>query len=218
MSEDVARAVGSGNGVVTINGKPCKLRPLTLKELGEVERQCLIDYQDSYVETFARTASKFFTPEERKQLIMEKAEEAARWDISNLPLKFAHAPASVKYTPELQKSLSEKYGEIIDIFKDNPQKLEVVVQRLAATELDAGALSYGEYERLTGTKPVNQKIGYANWWFTATSAGRIATMVACFDGQVTREEILAELSKDPGKIVEACREIEEMTRPAVGNT
>jgi hypothetical protein len=186
--------------------------------LTEIERACLQQYQDSYVDTFARLATRHIPAAERTKLIMERAEEAARWDIKSLPLKYAHPPENVKVTPALTQRLRSKYGAIMDDFKDfGEEKLNGVIRKLAATELDSGAMSLEDYTALTGEQAKSYAIGYVNWWLTGTSEGRIAMLCACLP-ELTRDEILVEVVNNPGKIVDACRQIEDLTRPAVGNT
>lgn len=217
MSEDVARAVGSGgtDDDLIIAGKKCTPRPLSLKELGEIERECLKKYRRSYVETFSDNCD-FLSPPERDKLLQAKIEEAARWDISDLPIRESHSPESISISDGLVRWVIEKFPPVGKLSK---KKQTQVVRRIAATSLSNGALTSDVYKELTGVDSQPVRIGYANWWMTATYEGQIEVLFACFKhAGVTRDEICAALNTNPDKLTDAAHEIERLTVPDLGNT
>lgn len=217
MSEDTARAVGS-NGTddgIIINGKRCTVRALTLKELGEIERECLKRYKRTYLETFAENADLL---PNAQQLIEKKLEEAAKWDVRDLPLRRVHDVSKVKVTDKLLGWVKSNYEGILEEDQTETYRKRLV-QRVTTTALDNGTLSAERYESLTGSLPASTQAGYVNWWITATFDGQIEMIYTCFKhNDVTRDELCAELSKNPGLMIDASREIEHLTAPQVGNS
>ena len=88
MSEDVARALGAGGDITTIAGKECKVRPLSIRELTEVERECLKVYKRTFLETFHDNLD-LLPDDEAAGLMSRKLEEASAWDVGDLPSKKA---------------------------------------------------------------------------------------------------------------------------------
>lgn len=212
MADDVARAVGAGsNTSLVINGKTCKIRPLTIKELAEVERDCLKKYRRSYLSTYAENIE--FLPENVQSDLMEKKmEEAARWDVSDLPTKPSHDPGKVKMTPELRKHLEEDL-DLIDSEAD-----EAKAKRLGSIALDQGLLSDVDYQKLTGEKPKLTPINYAQWWISSSFEGRIALITACLSPcGVSEDEIIESMREDPAAALRIASDIEALSTPKVGN-
>lgn len=219
--EDVARALGAGStDTILINGKECSVRPLTVKELTEVERDCLKRYKRSYIETYSENAD-LLGEEEGKQLVREKIDEAAKWDVSSLPPKYACDDSKIQVTDILKSWLKENIG-----FSEKDQNgaeipkqaIEKRLKRLAAYAIDADMLSVDDFKKFTGESPVRQKVGYVNWWITGTFDGML-TMVwmAVRQGGVTKEEVATELGKNPSLLTYFAREIERLSAPDVGN-
>jgi len=219
MSDDVARAVGAGsNESVVIDGVVCSVRPLNLRELGELERECLKRYKRAYLETYAENLD--LLPEVSKQeLLAGKLEEVARWDVKDLPLKKVFEATKVPLTDAAAKWAVAQYGA--DALGNSSSD---VVRRqrlgnLVVTALEDGSLSLEQYRAITGRDARGVSVGYVNWWITATFDGQIEMVYSCFrHNGITRDALCAELSRNPAVLVQITREIESLTAPTVGNT
>lgn len=218
MAEDVARAVGASAGTITIAGKTCQIRPLTVRELTELERECLKQYKRQRLEEFA----EMLLPEEdRESAIRAKRDELLRLDTGDLPVKWAHDPAKITVTEQLTAWLDKTVGlartdgngEAL-----SESALQRQIARMAAAALDGHAMTWAEYESLTGSAPIRMQVGYVNWWITGTYDGLITLLwISCRDAGVTRDEVAQEFRLNRSAIVEASYEIDRVTAPAVGN-
>ena len=208
MPEDTARALGaSGMTTVEIAGKQCQVRPLGIKELTEVERDCIERYRRSYLKTFADNTDLL----SNNFSIVEEFQKAAKWDIDDLPAKTAYDPASLKITKGLKKWLNEK--DLVEGKVTNNQ-----LKTLTATCLDKEMLSVKEYIELTQSNPISVNIPYVNWWITGSFEGMITFIWTCFkDNGVTRDEVAVELGNNPLLASELSREIEQLSVPTAGN-
>lgn len=213
MADDVSRAVGAGSETIVINGKTCKVRPLTIKELGEIERECLSQYKRSFIQTFSDNLD--LLPEnERPGLIAAKLNEAALFDLKSLPPRFAYDPKKVVVTEKLKQwillNMDGYFGD-----KDHTDQMYRVVTSAA---LDGGFLTETEYKDLTGELPKRTRLPYASWWTTGTTEGRLALVCKSFEGSgLTKDEISTELTQNPGRLLNLARTVEELTVPDVGN-
>ena len=216
MAEDVARAVGASSpNTVMIVGKECQPRPLTIKELTELERDCLKQYKREYLATF--TDNSDLMPEElRTVLLREKFDEAGRWDLTDLPNRWAYDAASIVLNEKVVGWMVDEYGETV---KEFPEKTKELTQRRIITSaLDEGRLSVEEYEALAGTKPKRGKVGYVEWWITGTFEGMISTIWKCFQGQgVTKDDVARDLGRNKAMMASLSREIESLSAPNPGN-
>lgn len=213
MSDDVARAVGaSGATTINIAGKECTVRPMSIRELTEVQRECVKRYKREYLETFSNNVD-LLPKSERTKFIIEKHEEAAKWDIDDLPHKYAYDISGIEMNRALRKLLTDLFG--ID---DKTSKNVVRMKQLCVSALDQGMLSSNQYRKLVGNPPVRVRVPYVNWWITGCYEGMITFVWVCFrhDG-VTWEDVADELGKNPQMLAELTREIEHLTAPAVGN-
>lgn len=209
MPEDMARALGAdGATTVIIADKQCTVRALGLGELTQVERICIRQYKRSYLQTYAENADLL---ENGQQILSEKMDQAAKWDIDDLPSKYAHDPKRIKLAKGLKKWL-------VSEFELNGETKDDQLQRLCATALDQEALSYQHYRKLTGERPMRVKVPYANWWITGSFDGMITFIWICFKHNgVTKEQVEEELGRNPLILSELAREIEELSVPAVEN-
>lgn len=221
MSEDVARAVGAEDPEdILINGKPCRIRALSIKELTEVERDCLKQYKRQYLETFSENAD--LLPEsDRIAIIKQEMERAARWDVADLPLRYAYDPDSLKINSKLADWARTKldFRETDVDEKPLPQLVyEIRLKRVLSTALDSGAIKPEEYTEMAGKEPRKLKISYVNWWITASPEGMIAMIYASVKDQgISKKELVGELSKNPTLMVNLSREIEHLSAPKAGN-
>ena len=218
MSEDVARAVGARiPEPVTIAGKEVLVRPLSLKELTEAQRAGLKDYKRSYLETYKENLD--LLPEsEQSSLMREKLEEVARWDLQDLPAKLVYDVKRVKINPAIEKWVKENYPEYEVDPKASKEKQEAHLKAVVTTALDSEVLADELYENLTGESPKKHKVGYVNWWITATFEGMLTMLwLSIRDSGLTKDQIAGELSKNPGLLAQLSREIESLSAPATSN-
>lgn len=221
MSEDVARAVSS-NGVTTtiIAGKECTVRPLSLKELGELERQCLKQFKRTYLETYAENAD--LLPESmRAGVVQAKIDETAKWDVKDLPLKLVYDPTKIRINDKVGVWAKEEYPGMVIDDKDDPEgnKKTQLIQRLVAAALDGGNLEEEEYREMTGFMPNRQKTGYVNWWITGSFDGMLEMIYIAFKHNgVTRDDVSTAVGINQSLMVNLSREIEHLTAPQSGNT
>ena len=223
MSDDVARAVGAGGKTITIAGKKCKLRPLSLIELAELERDCLEQYQDKYLSTFYRNQKLLNNNGESNgnDLLFQKMEEVARWDVTDLPPRFVYDPDKLFVNSKLQLWLKNKIGfstKGTDGVKLTEVELDKRLRMLTAGVLEQNLLTEEEYKTITAKSPEKMKTGHVGWWTTGSVEGRISMLYICFkDSELSREEIAREIGRDSEMFMEAVREIENMSVPAAGN-
>ena len=218
MAEDVARAIGAGGKTVVIAGKECQIRPLSLLELTELERECLRTYKKDYLETFKDNAD--LLGDDAPQFLRDKLEEVARWDVTNLPMKYVYDPSKLAASTKLKLWLKKNtdFNEKPSGEKLEPQLVDRIMQRMAATCLDNGTLSEDKYQQLTGKETEKTRVGYVNWWITGAMDGMITMIWICFRSYgVTKEEVAREFTKLSDVLVDMARDIEHLTAPEVGN-
>jgi hypothetical protein len=215
MSEDVARAVGAGGPEpLIIDGIECKARPLSIRELAEVERDCLSRYRKSYLSTFSENLEML--GEAGPNLLQQKMEEAAKWDIGDLPSKWAHDTSTMPITTKLVDWLKGSFSfSEAGIAKE---KIETLIRQMVATALDSGVLSAARYKELVGHEVEKAKVGYVNWWVTGTYDGMISMVwMSVRDNGVSRDAVAKAIGTNPHLFIHASREIEKLTAPSVGN-
>jgi hypothetical protein len=211
MSEDVARAVGAGsvNGF-QIAGKNVKLKPLAIRDLAELQRDCLKRYRRSYLEAFSDNIDIL-----GEDLLIRKAEESAKWDVDDLPKKIVYGTDAVPVTDELKQWMVDNIPGLEEGLEERPK---LVILRILSGALDSEAITEEEVEKLTGKRPKKLKTGYVNWWITGSPDGMVSMLYLCAkDSGVTRKEVEAEFTSDQGKLMELTRELEHITTPEVGN-
>ena len=87
---DLARAVGAGSSI-EIDGKTYILSPLTLKDWGQIDRECLETYRKNYIKTYKDNLSEI-PVELQTTLIRETIEKAARMTTADLPKQNVNVP------------------------------------------------------------------------------------------------------------------------------
>ena len=218
MSEDVARAVGARETMtVSIAGKECQVRPLVIRELAEVQRECLKMYKRQWLETY-RDNQDLLDDDERAGLMSRKIDEASQWDIGDLPSKTAFDSTSLKLTKRVKQWIDAN----VEGFKDPKEKAESNgktdqrYRNAVVTMLDSGELEESEYKKMSGRAARKGEVGYVNWWITGDFDGMITMIWVVFKSyDVTKEQVAKELSF--AKLAEVSRAIENLTVPAVGN-
>jgi len=201
MSEDIARAVGAKSPTeVKIAGKICKVKPLGLRELTEVQMECLEWYKRQYIKTFVDSADMFPDGMEEAR---KAREEAAKWDIDDLPKKHVYDSKTIVVTDKLRKWVVEEFDlektKAVDEDKIKQtaaaaldlEKTKSVdddkIKQTAAAALDRKSLSVEKYKELTGSKARSVPIAYDNWWMTGCMDGMVSFIHKCFEGTVTRQ-------------------------------
>jgi len=207
----MARAVAASSPLtVMIGGVQCSARPLSLRELTEVERDCLERYRRGYLKTFADNID--LVPEAlREPMMQEKFEQAARWDVDDLPVKFAFDSSKVVLTNKLKAFIGKEFG----LGKDTD---DTRYKRMTSLALDQGALSEVKYEELTD-KPIEKaKVSYVSWWITGAMDGMITFVWMAFKHHgVTRDQVSNAMAENPALLTEVANEIERLSAPKLGN-
>lgn len=224
MADDTARALGAGSKPIKIAGKEVRPRPLSVKELSQVERECLNYYKRQYLETFSQNLDLLKQADPNLnplQFMEEKMTEAARWDLDDLPLRYAYDPDKLIVNDELKEWAKTKLDFKTKDDANNALPEAVVTARLKrviAAALDSEMLSQKLYEKTTNHEPKKLKIPYSSWWVTGSTEGMIAFVHTCFmDQGITRDDLLKEMSKNPALIMQVSREIEALSAPNPGN-
>lgn len=209
MSEDVARAVGAGGTTVKIAGKECTVRPLGIRELAEVQRDCVSRYKRQYLQSFSENLD--LLPEAvREREMDQKIDMVSRWDIDDLPAKYVHDSRRIKLTAELRDWVCENVAE------DSRNTDDDQMKRMVAVSLDQSMLSPDDYKRLSGgSLPPKLKVPYVNWWITGCFDGMVTFVWVCFrrDG-ITRDQVVEELGENINKLLEVTHEIERLSTPS----
>lgn len=216
MSEDVARAVGAASPrTVTIAGKECRLRPLGIRELTELERECLRQYRRQYVQTYADMADML---PDGAALIRKKVDEAAGFTVQTLPEKRSYLTGDVQVDQKILDWAENEHPGLGLHRLSSKEAKDNAVRNVLASSLDSGILNEEEYTNLTGKKPVCQKIGYVGWWLTGSINGMVEVLYTVFrDSGVTRDQIMDELGQNPALLADLSRDIEHLSVPDTKN-
>lgn len=214
MSEDVARAVGARSAdVMTIKGKEVRLRPLTVKELTELQRECVKVYRTKYLMAYKENLELLGIADAESRLL-KKAEETAGWGVDDLPSKTVYDARFLPMTDSLRLWMKENLGLTDAVAKAPAASLLPLIN----TALDSETLSVETCKELTGKEPKKIKTGYANWWITASPEGMLAMVWACVGSSgLTKDELIEEIALKQAELVRAAREIEKLTVPEMGN-
>lgn len=210
--DDTARALGAGgSATVTIAGKECTARPLSARELAELERICVQEYKDGYLDTIGRNIKRLPDKSRRNAYMEEQMAKAAAWTVRDLPTAKSYDPARIKMSDKLSVWIKETFD--LNGEADPDQMMQY-----AAVALDQGMMNEEEYTERTGAPAPSMRVGYVNWWMTGCFDGAIAFIWVCFrDNGVTREEVASEMGKRRGGLMKMVREIESLSVPDVGN-
>jgi len=206
MSEDMARALKADRPLtVTFGDKECTVHPLSIKELTEAEQICLQQYREKYLKVWRDNSPS-------TEVLMEKIEAAAKWDVSDLPPKQAFDPGTVKVTEELKRFVAEKLS--LDVTK----LMEARTKQLTAALLDQGILKVEEYKSLSGRSIYPIKIPYVSWWVTGCYDGMVSAVWLCFKRYgITKDQVIEKMAEDIALLIDVSREIERASTPDLGN-
>lgn len=219
MAEDVARAVGAKDGMaVMVDGKECTIRPLSIVELAEIERECVSNYRKEFLQAWKDTL-EFFPEDQRLSVMQEKINEAAKFELKTLPVKYAYDPKHIELTNDMRKWIDENMSAWVEEFKDSrSDRIDQFLRSLAVQALEQGLLSEETYSTLA-KKPVKKnKVGYVHWWVSNTMPGRLAVVYPVFrDNGLTREQIKRAVSNGEIKLDVIQEAIQALSVPEAGN-
>lgn len=210
--DDTARALGAAGGLTTtIAGKECTARPLSARELAEVERICIEDYKDNYLATVGRNIKRLPDKSRRNAMMEEQLIKMAEWTIKDLPKSEVFDPDRINITRDLRVWLKETFSLNGD---DNSQALKNMV----ASSLNQGMLSKDEYKKLTNKNAPAVNVPYVNWWITGCYEGMITFVWVAFrDNGVTKDEVATAVGQDASLLTQLTQEIDTLSAPAAGN-
>lgn len=208
MSDKEARALAAGD-VISVSGEEYRISPVGMKQLHEVQRAAVKYYKREYLSTYAENMD-LLPADQRAELLREKFDEVAKWDIGNLPVKLAYDTRLVPVNERLKAALEDE-------FDDLPEN-EVEIRFLLAAALDRELIAAADVLKLTGVKPRKARIPYDSWWVTAVREGMIEFVLA--SARTNHPDLSrAEVEKWPlVKIVQASKMAESLTTPDLGNT
>lgn len=217
MSDDTARALGAGGTTVKIGGKECSIRPLKLRELAELNRECLKQHKRDVLQHYKDTADIMgYSPED-----LEKKNDAmSEWTLDDLPDRKSIDPGAVIVTDELKRWLIESiFSKTEAEDQEEIAKIEDAKwARLAVAALEKKMLTDEKFEELTKLKPVRVRVDYVSWWITTAHEGKVAFLWKCFQDQdVSKEDIEQAMQDNMALMTEVARELGLISTPAVGN-
>ncbi len=211
MSRDrEARVLAAAETIeIEIDGKKTeyKLRPVVAQHLCDLEKEALRYHKREFLMTFAENDD--LLGDRAQTVIDEKLEEAARWDLSDLPQKDAYDVSRVKITKEVKRWIEENYGDL--------PEAEAGQKALLSNALDTGRLKPDQLKKMAGKGPLQGKVRFDQWWVTASMEGMISfitTSVRRDHPEVTKRDVA---NWPFTKIAEAVRKVEGITSASMGN-
>jgi hypothetical protein len=210
MSDDVARALGAGGASpFMINGKEVTPKPLNLKQITELQRDCVSQYRLGYLQRI-KDGLSFMELDDPRAYMNNLVETSARWDVDDLPSRSVFDTTTTPLTPELESWAKQNVPGY------ESKKNEVLKRRYIAFALDSELLTEEEYLKRANVPVVKINTGYVNWWVTGTPEGMLAMVwhTVKEDG-ISKEELGIALVDKQGVFTELSREIESISAPAV---
>ncbi len=208
--EAVARAIGAGH-TLEVEGKEYDLVPLTMRGLMAVQREAVNYYKRQVLQSYTENAD--LLPEDmRREFIAEKFSEITRWDVSDCPTHEAFSYADIEVTQPLLIWLQGEYPAL-EISIEDADRIKVLI----GAALDAGELSKTDYIQMCGKLPPKAKIPYDTWWVSSVQEGQLAMLRQSVlkDGEpITSEELQ---TWPTHSVIEACKAVELLTIPEMGN-
>lgn len=212
MADDLARAVGAGASIdIKVGGqeKTYELSPVGLASLQQLQREALKAFKRQYLETYVENTDLLGNGT-AENLVREKLDEVAKWDIGHLPKMKAFSVDHLEIKGSLADELLNRYGEIATDVG--------AAKRLLATALDMEDIKPAQVKEWCGKAPRSGQVPYDSWWVTGTYDGMMALIWVSVKKKHP-DFAKAELQDWPStKIMEAARIVEQLTTPQVGNT
>lgn len=220
MADDVARAIGAKEPEpILIDGKPCYARPLTLRELAELERDCLSRWRKEQVNSLKDSLSGLedvIDNETRTDMLKDRAVEVSKVTLKELPPRFVYEPGKIELTNELRKWVETNLSGYL--LEPNEARYDESIRGAASNALENGVLTENHYTQLTKKAPRKTSVPYVNWWITGSMDGRLSMAHAAFQTSgVTRDQVNEAMRGKPGVLQQIVRDIERLTAPDVGN-
>lgn len=208
MSDALARTLAAGE-TIEVDGREYHLSPLDMGLLQEVQRCAVMAYRREYIETYAESVK--YLPD-GQAVLARKIDEAARWDVTNLPPKVGHDTQAVPVTDAVRDLVNSIIPDLEEPIGD------AGIRGLLMKLLDSGEVTLDQVEKASGVRPIRGRVSYDTWWITSTYEGIITTVWAGLKPrhpEITREQV----SRWPmHKLTQWAQRVEALTAPAVGNT
>lgn len=217
MAEDTARALGAAapRGVF-IGGKEYFPRPLGLRDLVEVERECLLSEKKNYLTTYSENIEILNLSEKDKSTYMEKKlDEVARWTVEDLPLKTVYDTSKFPIGERTKKMLKVK----MQLRGENTKDFTLAQWRkILAGGLDSRQVTEADIKKAASAVPNKQRTAYAAWWITGCIEGMLAMVYQCFKQEgLDRKTLDKHLGTDFETLTLMARTIESLSAPETGN-
>jgi hypothetical protein len=159
------------------------------------------------LETFQQNAD--LLGDNGRDMLAEKMEAAATWDVDSLPQRDAFDVANVPLNDKIESWLAENFGDL--------PNTESGVRALLVTALDQQRIRPKDVKAMTGKAPIKGRVRYDQWWVTASTNGMVALIFAA----LRRENVglsKADVAQWPlPKTIEAARKVAELTAASMGN-
>ena len=208
MSEDREHRVLAAGEIIVVGEEHYTLRPIVAQHLVDLEREALDHYKSQYLNTFVK--NRDLLGDKADEVILQKMEEVARWDLNDLPRKVAFDVSRIPITEGLKKWVEEKFDEAPDT--------DAGIRSLVATALDQERITSEKIKELSGKAPLQGRVRYDQWWVTAATEGMVSfiTSSVCHEHPKVTRKVVA--SWPLSKIAEASRRVEKITSADMGNT
>lgn len=207
MGESEIRALGAG-ARIDVDGITYELSPITMKSLALLQREALQAYKRQFLETYLRNIEML--GDRGNEILERKMDEAARWDLKDLPKKKAFSVQHLSVTSAAKKKLVELFSESAET--------EMGWQAMLTAALEREMITPAEVKELCGGFPQQGLVDYDMWWATATIEGVIAMVYESArqsQPSCTREEIS---NWNLTTLLAAGKMVELLTAPAVKNS
>jgi hypothetical protein len=211
MSDREQRALGVG-GTITVREKKYELSPIAVQHLCNLEKESLRYYKRQFLQTFADNAD--LLGENSQDIITKKMEEAAVWDLDDLPKKTAY---DVSHVPVTEKLREWAKAFQVEIDGEKSELTDVKIRAMLSTALDQEKVKREEVKAMAGKFPVQGKVRYDQWWVTGSMEGMVSFLLSSIQykhPEVTEKEV----KEWPiSSIFEGAREVESITSPNLKN-
>lgn len=221
-SERVARALGAGD-TINIPGKngstkTYKLRPVSARQLCELERAALKYYKRLYLETYKENLD-LLDGSAGQDFLEKKLEQVAKWSIDDCPFKDAHDVSKLEATPKLKEWAVNtfQYEEETEAKKESKEEKDQPYLILVKQALDNGQITPREVKKLSGKFPIRGRVRYDMWWVTGSFDGMVQMTKSALAPE-HRDVSVEEISNWPfAKLIEAAQIADKLSAAALGN-
>lgn len=212
MSTDRERRALGACESIDINGTEYKLRPIVAQHLADLEKAALKYYKRNFLETYSDNLD--LLEGDNTELMQTKLDEAARWDLKDLPYKAAFDVSRIPINDKVKAWIVEAFDELDK--KDKP-KDDKAIRSLLAASLDSEKLKPSKLKELSGKAPLEGRVRYDQWWITGSINGMIRFIVTSlqYDHPEIRTADVARWSFT--QLAEASRKVESVTSASMGN-